>query len=147
MLDSSSLQNIISETNIGRRQADSKPHVESEELSVANASSNLWAVLAIDKPCYKLPLLTPPEPMNKIPHVHLVGGRRPRYIEHEADYVKLNALHRHGGVTLDFDVIIVNGTQEQRLSECVLAEEDDHVNAGFSSCIKNSSLLENGWKI
>ena len=60
--------------------------------------------------------------VNKIPRVHLIGGRRPRYIEHEADYVKLNALHRHGGVTLDFDVIIVNGTQEQRLSECVLAE-------------------------
>ena len=73
-----------------------------------------------------------------------IGGRRPGYIQHEADYVKLRALHELGGIGLDFDVIVVNGTQlrhEQNISECVLSREGNLVNAGFLSCIKNSSYL------
>ena len=73
-----------------------------------------------------------------------IGGRRPGYIQHEADYVKLRALHELGGIGLDFDVIVVNGTQlrhEQNISECVLSREGNFVNAGFLSCIKNSSYL------
>lgn len=82
--------------------------------------------------------------VNKIPHVRHIGGRPVGYIQHEADYVKLTALYNHGGVTLDFDVVIVNGTklrQEQRVAECVLSEEGEYINGGFHSCIKHSPFI------
>jgi hypothetical protein len=82
--------------------------------------------------------------VNKIPHVRMIGGRPAAYIQHEADYVKLRALYEHGGVTLDFDVVIVNGTklrQEQRIAECVLSEEGEYINGGFHSCINHSSYI------
>ena len=65
-------------------------------------------------------------------------------IQHQADYVKLRGLLEYGGVISDFDVIIVNGTKlkrMQRLSECVLSKEGDYINAGFLSCIRNSSYI------
>ena len=46
--------------------------------------------------------------MNKIPSIEYIGGKEVRYIQHEADYVKLKALYNYGGVTLDFDVVIVS---------------------------------------
>ena len=82
--------------------------------------------------------------VNKVPRVQKIGGKRVQYVEHEADYIKLRALHQHGGLTMDFDVIIVNGTklrQEQRISECVLSQEGEYINGGFHSCIKNSSFV------
>lgn len=82
--------------------------------------------------------------VNKVPRVHTIGGRHVTWVEHEADYIKLRALHQYGGLAMDFDVIIVNGTklhQEQRVSECVLSQEGEYINGGFYSCIKDSSFI------
>ena len=82
--------------------------------------------------------------IDKIPPVNVIGGKRPFYIQHQADYVKLRALYELGGVTMDFDVIMVNGTQlkqEQKISECVLSEEFQYVNGGFHSCIAKSPFI------
>ena len=82
--------------------------------------------------------------LNKIPCIRKFGDKAPAWIQHHADFVKLSALYKYGGVGLDFDVIIVNGTrlkQEQRTSECVLAFEGEYVNGGFYSCIANYSLV------
>ncbi len=82
--------------------------------------------------------------VNKIDPVHEVGGKHITWIQHEADYVKLRELLRYGGISLDFDVIIVNATRlkrEQSLSECVISEEGDYINVGFQSCIKDSPYI------
>lgn len=82
--------------------------------------------------------------VNKISRVRQIGGKSVVWIQHEADYIKLRALHNQGGLTLDFDVIIVNGTklrEEQKVAECVLAEEGEYINGGFHSCVKNSSFI------
>ncbi len=82
--------------------------------------------------------------VNKIDPVHEVGGKHIIWIQHEADYVKLRELLRYGGISLDFDVIIVNATRlkrEQSLSECVISEEGDYINVGFQSCIKDSPYI------
>lgn len=82
--------------------------------------------------------------LNKISPVRKIGGKPVRYIQHEADYIKLRALRQYGGLALDFDVVIINATrlhQKQRLSECVLSEEGEYVNGGFYSCIRNSSFV------
>jgi len=81
---------------------------------------------------------------NKVPPVTLIGGKRARWIQHHADFVKLNMVYKHGGVALDFDVIIINGTRlkrEQSLSECVLAEEHEFINGGFYSCVANATFM------
>ena len=83
--------------------------------------------------------------MNKVNRVTSFGGKRPSYIAHEADYIRLQNLLKYGGVISDFDVIVVNGTklkEEQRMSECVLSREGEFVNIGFNSCIKNSSYIQ-----
>lgn len=82
--------------------------------------------------------------VNKIPKVEKIGGKFVPYIQHEADYVKLKSVYNYGGIVLDFDVIIVNGTRlkrQQSLSECVLSEEGDYINCGFYSCIKKSPYI------
>ena len=82
--------------------------------------------------------------VNRVSRVGQFGGKRVRYVEHEADYVKLRQLYKYGGITSDFDVLIVNGTklkEQQRVSECVLSREGNIVNIGFNSCIKNSSFI------
>ena len=82
---------------------------------------------------------------HKIPLLHTIGGgKRVYWIQHVADYLKLSKVLEHGGVALDFDVIIINGTRlklEQSLSECVLAAEPKYINGGFYSCIKNSAFM------
>lgn len=83
--------------------------------------------------------------LNKISPVHYIGGKYVPYVQHEADYVKLKAVYRHGGTALDFDAVIVNATRlrrEQRLSECVLSEEGEYINGGFYSCIRESPFIE-----
>ncbi len=82
--------------------------------------------------------------VSRVQRLSKIGGKRVKSIEHEADYIKLQGLLKFGGVTSDFDVIIVNGTkikQIQQISECVLTIDGDAINIGFSSCIKNSSLV------
>ena len=75
------------------------------------------------------------------------GDKQVQYIEHAADYIKLRGVLEFGGIMSDFDVIVVNGSRlraMQRLSECVLSKGGhvgQFVNAGFTSCIKNSTFI------
>ena len=82
--------------------------------------------------------------VNRVPRVRQLGGKHVHWVQHEADYIKLKQMLEHGGVTSDFDVLVVNGTklrEQQRVSECVLSQEGDIVSNGFNSCIKNSSFI------
>ena len=79
----------------------------------------------------------------KIPLVS-IAGQMVYWVQHLADYFKLSKVLEYGGLALDFDVIIVNGTRlkhEQSLSECVLAAEPEYINGGFYSCVKNSAFM------
>ena len=80
----------------------------------------------------------------KVGHVSSIGNKPFAPINHQADFIKLRSLLKFGGVISDFDVIVVNGSKlkhMQRISECVLSREGDYINAGFSSCIRNSSFI------
>lgn len=82
--------------------------------------------------------------VNHVKRVTQLNGKHVSWIQIAADYIKVSQLLEHGGLVMDFDVIIINGTrlkEEQRRSECVLAQEGDIPNAGFMSCIKNSSFV------
>ena len=82
--------------------------------------------------------------VNKVPRMHTLGGKHVHWVQHEADYIKLKQLHEYGGVTSDFDVLVVNGTklrEQQRVSECVLSLEGDIVSNGFNSCVKGSPFI------
>ena len=82
--------------------------------------------------------------VNHVKRVTQLNGKHVSWIQIAADYVKVSQLLEHGGLVMDFDVIIINGTrlkEEQRKSECVLAQEGEIPNAGFMSCIKNSSFV------
>lgn len=82
--------------------------------------------------------------VNIVDPITEIGGKRVKFITHEADYLKVRGLLEHGGVTSDFDVIVVNGTklkQRQNMAECVLSRENNYINAGFNSCIRNSSFV------
>ena len=82
--------------------------------------------------------------VNRVKRVTQLNGKYVSWIQIAADYVKVSQLLEHGGLVVDFDVIIINGTrlkEEQWRSECVLAQEGDIPNAGFMSCIKNSSFV------
>ena len=73
-----------------------------------------------------------------------IGGKMVRYVAHEADYIRLEALLKFGGLISDFDVVVVNGTKlrkMQQLSECVISKEETFLNVGFVSCIKNSTYI------
>ncbi len=82
-----------------------------------------------------------------IPPVTHFGNNRVKYIQHVADYVKLQALVEFGGLMSDFDLIVINASRlhaMQRLSECVLSKGGpvgQFVNAGFISCIRNSTFI------
>ena len=82
--------------------------------------------------------------VNRVTKVTQIGGKQASWIQHHADFVKLNSVYKHGGVALDFDVILINGTRlkrEQSLSECVLAEEHEFINGGFYSCVPNATFM------
>ena len=85
--------------------------------------------------------------VNKVQRVKKLGSKVvPAYrITHQADFVKVRGLYEFGGIISDFDVIIVNGTklkEWQKKAECVLSLEEDLINAGFNSCIKNSTFVK-----
>ena len=87
--------------------------------------------------------------VNKVERVEVLGGREvpPKLITHHADFIKVRGLLEFGGTISDFDVIVVNGTrwkELQRRAECVLSQEFKVINAGFNSCIRNSSFVR-GW--
>lgn len=73
-----------------------------------------------------------------------MNGQYIRQMSHEADIRKLKALEEYGGIVLDFDVYIINGSSLQNLlrsSECVVCYEDQFapdmlVNGGLLGCWK-----------
>ena len=89
--------------------------------------------------------------VQQVPVISTIGGKTVKWIQHIADYIKLSKVLEYGGLALDFDVLIINGTRlklEQSLSECVLAVEIldlklNYINGGFYSCIKNSNITKN----
>ncbi len=84
--------------------------------------------------------------VNKVKRFNHIGNNRNEMvIEHQADFLKLCGLLEFGGLVSDFDVIVVNGTRlkhMQRISECVLSQEGNHLNIGFESCVRNSSFIQ-----
>ncbi len=82
---------------------------------------------------------------SQVPQLSHIGGKKIVSIEHKADYLKLQQLLKFGGVTADFDLLLVNGTrlkQLQKTSECILLQEGNTVCIAFNSCIKNSSFVQ-----
>ena len=83
--------------------------------------------------------------VNKVRPLANIGGKSVEYEAHKADYIRLVALLKFGGIISDFDVIIINGTkirEMQKLSECIISKEEDYLNIGFVSCIKNSMFVK-----
>ena len=82
--------------------------------------------------------------INFVTRIAQLNGKRVKWTQHAADYVKVSQLLEYGGLVSDFDVIIINGTrlkEEQRKSECVIAQESDTLHTGFVSCIKDSFFV------
>ena len=73
----------------------------------------------------------------------VVGGKRIKRIEHEVDVLKLELVRDVGGVALDFDVFMVNGTKLRELltvNPCVVCTENEpKLNAGFLACRKGAA--------
>ncbi|GAV01826.1 hypothetical protein RvY_12472 [Ramazzottius varieornatus] len=75
---------------------------------------------------------------------NFTAGQRIKDIQHEADIAKLKALYECGGLVLDFDVYILNGTllrHKLATSSCLSYHEDpgeynDRLNAGFLGCLE-----------
>ncbi|GAV00471.1 hypothetical protein RvY_11314 [Ramazzottius varieornatus] len=58
-------------------------------------------------------------------------------IQHEADIRKLQSVEEYGGLVLDFDVYVINGTLLRWLMQqhpCIVCHEVDRLNAGFLGC-------------
>ncbi|GAV01138.1 hypothetical protein RvY_11894 [Ramazzottius varieornatus] len=78
------------------------------------------------------------------PFQFTVSGKRISLIEHEADIRKFKAVEEHGGLVLDFDVYIIDGTLVRNLmrtNPCIICHEGSNgkVNAGFFGCRKPHS--------
>ncbi|OWA52723.1 hypothetical protein BV898_17169 [Hypsibius exemplaris] len=75
----------------------------------------------------------------------VIGGRRVHHIQHEADVLKLQLLQQYGGLALDFDVYLINGTRFRevyRAYPCVLSGEakvHNKLNIGFVACRKGAA--------
>ena len=79
--------------------------------------------------------------------IHKIGGKRPGYITHEADYFKVSHMLKDGGIFADFDIVVLNGTklrEMQRHSEIIMGRDNDPCSrtcAGFISCVPGSPLM------
>ncbi|OWA50756.1 hypothetical protein BV898_15262 [Hypsibius exemplaris] len=71
-----------------------------------------------------------------------IGGKKIHYVEHEADIMKLQLLWHYGGLALDFDVYLINGTKFREVYHahpCVLTYDgNDRINNGFVACQKGA---------
>ncbi len=73
--------------------------------------------------------------------------QKPGFITHEADFLKLTLALKEGGIFMDFDAVILNGTKlrhMQEKSECVLGRDNPDCTqlcAGFFSCVPNSTYI------
>ncbi|GAV03066.1 hypothetical protein RvY_13548 [Ramazzottius varieornatus] len=68
-----------------------------------------------------------------------INGKTISYIAHEADIRKLRALEEYGGIVLDFDVVILNGSTVRALwtiTPCFICWEParNSANSGFLGC-------------
>ena len=73
-----------------------------------------------------------------------LNRKKVRHFEHMADYTKLSQVLEHGGIAMDFDVIMINYTKlvkMQELSECVLVQEGTEIRISFFSCIKGAPFM------
>ena len=83
--------------------------------------------------------------VNYVPNITHFGRTKISFIEHLADYTKLSEVLKHGGLAIDFDVIMINGRKLQSLqsmSECVLVQEDNDMRISFFSCMKNAPYMK-----
>ena len=87
--------------------------------------------------------------LHKISIPPTIGGKKWKYVEHVADYLKLVVVKEYGGIATDFDVFVLNGTsivEQRRRAECFLSCEGFNcitINAGFYSCSKQSKYIDN----
>ena len=86
--------------------------------------------------------------LRKISIPSTIGGKKWKYVEHVADYLKLVVVKEYGGIATDFDVFVLNGTniiEQRKRAECFLSCEGLNcitINAGFYSCSKQSKYIE-----
>jgi len=83
---------------------------------------------------------------NHVERVRHVGGKAFSYVQHEADYIKISQVLLHGGLALDFDAVLLNGTKlrdEQRRGECVISGDNSctYLNIGVFSCVIGARYL------
>ena len=85
----------------------------------------------------------------------VMSGKRILRIEHEADILKLEILRDYGGLALDFDMYVLNGTEMRAVlgnNDCVTCREltEPNLNAGFLGCKRGAAypkmLLEKSYK-
>ena len=84
-------------------------------------------------------IIWPPVQLNPVELHRNMSGKRITYIAHEADVRKLQAVEEYGGLVLDFDVYVTNGTLLRSLLKqypCIVCHEVDRLNAGFLGCRK-----------
>ena len=75
----------------------------------------------------------------------VMNHKRIRAVQHEADIIRLEILQQYGGLALDFDVLIINGTRVRELMAAhpciVCAEKFPHLlNVGFFGCQRGAAL-------
>ena len=76
-----------------------------------------------------------------------IGNKPAAGVENAVDYYKLkHVLLKHGGIVMDFDIVILNGKKLREMlaaSECYLGCEQHCtlLNLGFVGCTKNSSFV------
>ena len=71
-----------------------------------------------------------------------IGGKNITILHHQADIAKLKILREFGGVVMDMDVFVINGTfirEVLRNFTCMLSQEGSQMlNAGFAACRKGA---------
>ncbi|OQV15817.1 hypothetical protein BV898_10069 [Hypsibius exemplaris] len=82
--------------------------------------------------------------------IFVAGGKRIHLVEQAADLTKLKVLREYGGLVIDFDVYLINGTKFREVyyaNPCVLTEEKaGKLNYGFIACQKGETgHLETGY--
>lgn len=92
--------------------------------------------------------LNTPIELRQIDRVVKIGGKKPGFITHEVDFLKVKTALEEGGIFMDFDTAILNGTkfrEWQSVSECVFGRDNDlctRTCAGFFSCVQGSKFIE-----
>ncbi len=73
---------------------------------------------------------------------------KPWFITHEADFIKVDTCYKEGGLFMDFDAVMLNGSkfrEMQQKSELVIGTDKTgcfRVNAGCFSCVPQSNFVK-----